>query len=185
MHVAVFQLFTDLQFMSPHLSIGRAVSFLTGAKILLQAGFFTFCDSKTVLFVFRGWGLGLPYTYQLHITIYVNTIEVNETYTCTSCNIHVDHIKYNTCNDYMKLYHVLLRRHVMIIKDTFSIVASYPHARNQYNYIFTSLAKEVMFLVALVCLFVCLSVSGQHYSKRYERTGMKFYNSMEGSWVVQ
>ena len=25
-----------------------------------------------------------------------------------------------------------------------------------------------------VCLFVCLSVSGQHYSKSYERIGMKF-----------
>ena len=34
--------------------------------------------------------------------------------------------------------------------------------------IFTSLAKEVMFLVALVCLFVC----GQHYSKSYERIGL-------------
>ena len=39
----------------------------------------------------------------------------------------------------------------------------------------TSLAKEVMFLVALVCLFVCLFVCGQHYSKSYERIGMKFY----------
>ena len=26
-----------------------------------------------------------------------------------------------------------------------------------------------------VGLFVCLSVCGQHYSKRYERIGMKFY----------
>ena len=32
-------------------------------------------------------------------------------------------------------------------------------------YVITSLAKEVMFLVALVCLSVCLSVCGQHYSK--------------------
>ena len=39
--------------------------------------------------------------------------------------------------------------------------------------IITSLAKEVMFLVALVCLFVCLFVGGQHYSKSYERIGMK------------
>ena len=36
-----------------------------------------------------------------------------------------------------------------------------------------TLAKEVMFLVAFVCLFVC----GQHYSKSYERIGMKFYGS--------
>ena len=39
----------------------------------------------------------------------------------------------------------------------------------------TSLAKEVMFLVALVCLSVCLFVCEQHYSKSYERIGMKFY----------
>ena len=71
--------------------------------------------------------------------------------------------------------------------------------------IVTSLAKEVMFLVALVslsvclfvcyllgkegyvfgsvglsvCLFVCLFVCGQHYSKSYERIGMKFYG-----WVL-
>ena len=47
--------------------------------------------------------------------------------------------------------------------------------------IFTSLAKEVMFLVALVCLSVCLSVCGQHYSKSYERIGMKFYGEVLGS----
>ena len=44
----------------------------------------------------------------------------------------------------------------------------------------TSLAKEVMFLVALVCVFVCLSVRG-HYSKSYERIGMKFYGGVLGS----
>ena len=41
--------------------------------------------------------------------------------------------------------------------------------------VFTSLAKEVMVLVALVSLSVCLFVCGQHYSKSYERIGMKFY----------
>ena len=46
--------------------------------------------------------------------------------------------------------------------------------------IITSLAKEVMFLVALVCLSVCLSVCGQHYSKSYERTGMKFLGQGPG-----
>ena len=45
-------------------------------------------------------------------------------------------------------------------------------------WIFTSLAKEVMFLVALVSLSVCLSVCGQHYSKSYERIGMKFYGEV-------
>ena len=49
----------------------------------------------------------------------------------------------------------------------------------------TSLAKEVMFLVALVslsvCLFVCLFVCGQHYSKSYERIGMKFYGRVLSS----
>ena len=47
----------------------------------------------------------------------------------------------------------------------------------------TSLAKEVMFLVALaslsVCLSVCLFVCGQHYSKSYERIGMKFWTGPE------
>ena len=32
-----------------------------------------------------------------------------------------------------------------------------------------------------VGLFVCLSVCGQHYSKSYERTGMKFYGGILGS----
>ena len=47
--------------------------------------------------------------------------------------------------------------------------------------IITSLAKEVMFLVALVCLFVCLFVCEQHYSKSYERIGMKFYGRVLSS----
>ena len=52
--------------------------------------------------------------------------------------------------------------------------------------IVTSLAKEVMFLVALVSLSVCLSVClfvcrGQHYSKSYERIGMKFYGRVLSS----
>ena len=54
-----------------------------------------------------------------------------------------------------------------------------------YHPFFTSLAKEVMSLVAFVCLFVCLSVClsvcGQHYSKSYERIGMKFYGWVLGS----
>ena len=50
-----------------------------------------------------------------------------------------------------------------------------------YLLIFTSLAKEGMFLVALVCLFVCLSVCGQQNSKSYERIGMKFYAGVLGS----
>ena len=41
---------------------------------------------------------------------------------------------------------------------------------------FTSLAKKVMILVALVCLFVC-----EHYSKSYEWIGMKFYRGVLGS----
>ena len=31
---------------------------------------------------------------------------------------------------------IILHSHVMIIKDTVSIAAGHPHARNQYNYIF-------------------------------------------------
>ena len=45
------------------------------------------------------------------------------------------------------------------------------------NNVITSLAKEMMFLVALVCLFVC----GQHYSKSYERIGMKLYGGVLGN----
>ena len=59
----------------------------------------------------------------------------------------------------------------------------------------TSLAKEVMFSVALVSsllgkggyvfgsvgLSVCLFVCGQHYSKSYERIGMKFYGRVLSS----
>ena len=45
----------------------------------------------------------------------------------------------------------------------------------------TSLAKEVMFLVGLVCLSVCLYVCGQLYSKSYKRIGMKFYGEVLGS----
>ena len=41
----------------------------------------------------------------------------------------------------------------------------------------SSFAKEVMFLVALVCL----SVWGQHYSKSYERIGVKFNGGVLGS----
>ena len=48
-------------------------------------------------------------------------------------------------------------------------------------YVITSLAKEVMLLVALVCLSVCLFVCGQHNSKSYERIGMKFYGGVWGS----
>ena len=52
-------------------------------------------------------------------------------------------------------------------------------------FIITSLTKEVMFLVALVslsvCLSVCLFVCGQHYSKSYERIGMKFYGRVLSS----
>ena len=48
-------------------------------------------------------------------------------------------------------------------------------------YFIASLAKEVMFLVALVSLSVCLFVCGQHYSKSYERIGMKFYGRVLSS----
>ena len=37
--------------------------------------------------------------------------------------------------------------------------------------------KEVMFLVALVCLSVC----GQHYSTSYKRIWMKFYGKVLGA----
>ena len=47
--------------------------------------------------------------------------------------------------------------------------------------IFTSLAKEVMFLVALVCLSVCLSVDN---ITQKDMNGLG-WNFMEGSWVVQ
>ena len=34
------------------------------------------------------------------------------------------------------------------------------------------------------CLSVCLSVCGQHYSKGYERIGMKFYGGVLGSTMT-
>ena len=37
--------------------------------------------------------------------------------------------------------------------------------------------KEVMFLPALVCLFVCVSVCHQHYSTSYPWILMKFQDS--------
>ena len=50
-----------------------------------------------------------------------------------------------------------------------------------YHALITSLVKEVMILVALVCLFVCLYVCRQYYSKADERIGMKFYGGVLGS----
>ena len=41
-----------------------------------------------------------------------------------------------------------------------------------------------MFLVALVCLFVCLfTVGGQHYSECYEQIRMKLYGGILGGTV--
>ena len=57
----------------------------------------------------------------------------------------------------------------------------YKDQRPGYHDIYTSLAKEGMFLVVLVCLSVCLFVCGQHYSKSYEWIGMKFYEGVLGS----
>ena len=48
-----------------------------------------------------------------------------------------------------------------------------------FFYYLLFLAKEVMFLVALVCLFVC----GQNCSKSYERIRMKFYGGALGSII--
>ena len=45
------------------------------------------------------------------------------------------------------------------------------------------LGKGGYFLVASVCLFVCLFVGGQHYSKSYERIRMKFYGGILGGTV--
>ena len=47
------------------------------------------------------------------------------------------------------------------------------------------LGKRRLFfgLVALVCLSECLSVSEQHYSKRYERIMMKFYWRVWGDTI--
>ena len=45
--------------------------------------------------------------------------------------------------------------------------------------VLTSLAKEVMGLVAFVCLFVCLFVTNITFKKSYERIVIKFYG---GNW---
>ena len=60
-------------------------------------------------------------------------------------------------------------------------MSSNPGDTGQNSSVITSLAKEVMFLVALVSLSVCLFVCGQHYSKSYERIGMKFYGRVLSS----
>ena len=49
------------------------------------------------------------------------------------------------------------------------------------NYIITYLAKEVMLLLALVCLFICLFVDNIT-QKAMNDLGQNF---MEGSWFVQ
>ena len=60
--------------------------------------------------------------------------------------------------------------------------SSVPNKHHFSNFtVITSLAKEVMFLVALVSLSVCLFVCGQHYSKSYERIEMKFYGGVLSS----
>ena len=41
-----------------------------------------------------------------------------------------------------------------------------------------------MFLVALVCLSVCLLVCGQHFSTSYEWIGMEFYGGVLGSTMT-
>ena len=47
---------------------------------------------------------------------------------------------------------------------------------SMYVHIVTSLANEVVFSVA----FVCLSVGEQHYSKSYEWIAMEFYGRVQG-----
>ena len=47
--------------------------------------------------------------------------------------------------------------------------------------VFGSIGLFVWFVCLFVCLSVCLSVCGQHYSKGYERIGMKFYGGVLGS----
>ena len=57
-----------------------------------------------------------------------------------------------------------------------NLVKNYGHM-NVSLQIISYLAKEVMLLVALVCLFVF----GQLYSKSYKQIGMKFYGEVLGS----
>ena len=52
--------------------------------------------------------------------------------------------------------------------------------QDEYVAIFTSLAKEVMFLVVLVCLSVCQAVDNIT-QKSYEQIGMKFYGGVVDS----
>ena len=55
------------------------------------------------------------------------------------------------------------------------------HFNKIYQYHFISLPpwqKRLFFRRWFVCLFVCLFVCGQHYSKSYERIGMKFYGGV-------
>ena len=64
----------------------------------------------------------------------------------------------------------------IIAKDSIYLYVACPHS---YYFLATSLAKEVMFLVALVCLSV-LSICKQHYSKSYKWIAKKFYRGARG-----
>ena len=70
------------------------------------------------------------------------------------------------------------------VKDIYTDIIQHYVTLSSWGYSWhtiTSLAKEVMFLVALVSLSVCLFVCGQHYSKSCERIGMKFYRRVLSS----
>ena len=54
------------------------------------------------------------------------------------------------------------------VLDSYMIEHNNPKS---FNYL---LGKGGYFLVALVCLSVCLFVCGHHYSKSYEWIGVKF-----------
>ena len=58
--------------------------------------------------------------------------------------------------------------------------ATYEAQIDMIDVFFTSLAKG-RYVFGSVGLSVCLFVRGQHYSKSYERIGMKFYGGILGS----
>ena len=54
----------------------------------------------------------------------------------------------------------------------------YFYLLGKWGYVFGSVGLSV-------CLFVCLFVCRQHYSKSYERIGMKFYGGVLGSTKIK
>ena len=96
--------------------------------------------------------------------------------------LHVKH-DHSKCSGDPNVLSQKIRLHCTAASHTASNYVALPYSSMCYGLSYCLLCKEVMFLVALVCLSVCLFNCGQHYSKSYERIGMTFYGGVLGSTV--